>query len=86
MKKIVMTIALALGVMISVQAQNGGGVFRRGPEATEQGDKAGDGGLVTPGIPGYGHKEDQPAPLGVGIAVLAALGGAYLVAKKRKED
>jgi LPXTG-motif cell wall-anchored protein len=29
--------------------------------------------------------ENQPAPLGSGIALLTALGAGYVVAKKRKE-
>ena len=38
--------------------------------------------LPNPGLTGN-HDADQ-VPMGTGIAVLAALGGAYLVAKKRK--
>ena len=37
-------------------------------------------------LPGFGETDDQDAaPLGTGIAVLSALGAAYLVGKKRKE-
>jgi len=36
---------------------------------------------TTPSPPSRGHDTDQPAPLGSGIAVLAALGMAYGAAK-----
>jgi LPXTG-motif cell wall-anchored protein len=37
-------------------------------------------------LPSHGETGNQDAPIGTGIAVLAALGGAYLVAKKRREE
>ena len=43
-------------------------------------------GLITPGLPEHGMTDNQNAPLGSGIALLLGLGGAYLVAKKRKEQ
>ena len=39
-----------------------------------------------PFIPELGVTNDQYAPLGSGIAVLGLLGGAYLIAKKRREE
>ena len=40
-----------------------------------------------PILPGFGNSDDQgAAPLGSGIAVLTALGAAYLVGKRRKEE
>ncbi len=38
------------------------------------------------GLPNHGGDENADAPLGTGIAVLTALGAAYLVGKRRKED
>ena len=38
-----------------------------------------------PGLPGHGSENNEPAPLGSGMAVLVGLGAAYLVAKKRKK-
>ena len=32
------------------------------------------------------YNNDADAPLGTGIALLLGLGGAYLVAKKRREE
>ncbi len=37
-------------------------------------------------LPQHGQDTNQPAPLGSGIALLAALGGAYLVGKRRREE
>ena len=37
-------------------------------------------------VPDYGLTIDQYAPLGSGTAWLVALGGAYLLCKKRKHD
>ena len=43
-------------------------------------------GVSTPLIlPGFGSTDDEEAPLGTGIAIMTALGAAYLVGKKRKE-
>ena len=43
-------------------------------------------GLDLPTTPQLGITLDQYAPVGSGIAVLAALGGAYLLGKKRREE
>lgn len=43
-------------------------------------------GLELPTTPQLGITIDQYAPVGSGIAVLAALGGAYLLGKKRREE
>jgi LPXTG-motif cell wall-anchored protein len=37
-------------------------------------------------LPQHTQTTSQDAPLGSGIALLLGLGGAYLVAKRRKED
>ena len=39
-----------------------------------------------PGLPGHGGNDNADAPLGSGIALLTALGAAYLVGKKRREE
>ncbi len=90
MKKIALTIAIVLGMGISAMAQMDGGLFGRGLEeeafSTEWDYQTlrGSGLLSLPGT--HGSDQDATAPLGTGIALLAALGGAYLVAKKRKEE
>lgn len=81
MKKIIITTAIVLGLGMTSFAQ-GGGLFQRGGEPTEEQGNRGGG----PGLPGHGSEGHQDAPLGSGIAVLLGLGGAYLVAKKRNED
>ena len=81
MKKLVLTIAIVLGLGLTTFADpNGGGLFQRGnmPEQTR------DGGM--PALPDHNQTGNQNAPLGTGIAVLTALGAAYLVGKRRNED
>ena len=39
-----------------------------------------------PFIPELGVTNDQYAPVGSGIALFGLLGGAYLIAKKRREE
>ena len=89
MKKLIMTIAIVLGLgMTSFADPNGGGLFQRG-EAPEQDGIYGNRGGGFPSLPGHGAEGNQDAdevPMGTGIALLAALGGAYLVAKKRREE
>ncbi len=90
MKKQILTIAIILGLGMTAFADpNGGGLFNRGA-VIEDGEYNGAGynrdGML-PGLPNHNQQGNQDAvPLGSGIAVLAALGGAYLVAKKRREE
>ena len=90
MKKLIMTIAivLSLGTMAfaqDVEVYEERGLFGMGKESGIFGAKAGEDALL---LPGHGETEDQDAdaPLGTGIAMLTALGAAYLVGKRRKED
>ena len=99
MKKLALTIAI-LGLGISGFAQ--GSMFHRESNAQNGSagnvyyseskvNREGDGGLMNgiPGMPGHGETDDQPgqgAPLGSGIVLLAGLGAAYLVGKRRNED
>ena len=94
MKKLVLTIAIVLGLTVATYAQ--GGLFRRGSDAGKSPDagysftntaKPGESG--NPMLPNHNtdtEGTDQPAPLGSGIAVLVGLGAAYLVGKKRNEE
>ena len=73
MKKLIITAAIILGLGMTSFA-DGGGLFQRGANPEEQN-----------GV--FGNRQDaDQVPMGTGIAVLAALGGAYLVAKKRREE
>ncbi len=90
MKKLIMTIAivLSLGTMAfaqDVEVYEERGLFGMGKESGIFGAKAGEDALL---LPDHGMTDDQDAdsPLGTGIALLTALGAAYLVGKRRKED
>ena len=92
MKKLTISLAIILGMAMTGFAQDGG-MFHRADNAKNGSDgyalyeSKGDsklGGL--PGVPGHGESGDGDAPLGTGIAMLTALGAAYLVGKKRREE
>ena len=87
MKKLVLTIAVVLGLSLTTFAENDGGLFQRGASEPTSGifnDREGT--PMMPNLPGHNLNGNQDAPLGSGIAVLLGLGAAYLVGKKRKED
>ena len=85
MKKLALTIAVVLGLsMTSFAGQNDGGLFKRGATAEKANNR--DGGLTMPGLPDHGSEDNESAPLGTGIAVLAGLGAAYLIGKKRNQE
>ena len=95
MKKLTLTIAIILGMTMTSFADDG--LFNRANNANNgasgysffTGSRIGDEGegvFNTPGLPGHGSDDNQPAPLGSGIAVLMGLGAAYMVAKKRREE
>ena len=83
MKKLVLTIAIVLGLGPTTFADpNEGGLFQRG--ADPEGMARTDG--FNPIPPAHGKTTNQNAPLGTGIAVLTAFGAAYLVSKRRREE
>jgi LPXTG-motif cell wall-anchored protein len=93
MKKLIITITILFGLSLTTFAD--GGLFHRGSNA-RNGQASGytyfnakapseSVGLMSPGLPPHGSDDNQPAPLGSGIAVLMGLGAAYLVGKRRKE-
>jgi hypothetical protein len=82
MKKLILTTAIILGLgLTSFADPNGGGVFQRGNETSGEGSS-----LFSPRLPAHGQDTNQPAPLGTGVMVFIALGAAYLVGKRRKEE
>ena len=84
-----MTIAIVLGLGLTSFADpnNGGGLFQRGQEANYSNGNTRDGAVpMLPNAHGLPGNQDANGPLGSGIAVMLGLGGAYLVAKKRKEE
>ena len=91
MKKLAITIAIVLGLgMTSFADPNGGGLFQRGLTPDEEYYGLGyynnyrEGEM--PLLPTHGETNNQGAPLGTGIVVLTALGAAYLVGKRRREE
>jgi len=87
MKKLIITIAVVLGLGVSTFAQDtkaeNRGLFGRGEGFQSNRD------LVLPGLPqSFVSTENSNAvtPLGSGIILLASLGAAYMVSKKRKEE
>ena len=89
MKKLIVTTAIILGLATTALADpNGGGLFQRGISPEREGLYSARETPSSPMLPNHGLPDNQDAdqlPLGSGIAVLLGLGGAYLVAKKRKE-
>ena len=98
MKKLLITAAVIFGIsMTSFADGNEGGMFGRAGNSGNGnhsgyvlfGAKSGESATedpVPPMLPNHGETGNQPAPLGSGIALLAGLGAAYLVAKKRREE
>ena len=97
MKKLALITAIVLGFGLTTYAAPGYGMFNRGNNAKRghagsvyfNGQsldfvRSGDDGM--PVLPNHGVSDNVDAPLGSGIALLTALGAAYLVGKRRKED
>ena len=88
MKKLVMTIAIVLGLGMSTFAQEDMQFEEKGLFGKGNGVFRGTGDELAIKLPelDYGTTDDQDGPLGSGIAVLMGLGAAYMVAKKRREE
>ena len=87
MKKLIITTGIILGLsMTSFADPNGGGLFQRG-DTPNKGMSMRDNSDM-PMLPSHNQTSNQnaDAPLGTGIAILATLGAAYLVGKKRREE
>ena len=85
MKKLFLTTAIILALGMTSFAE-GGGLFQRGADqnrATGVYNRE-----LRPMLPDHGSDQngDADTPLGTGIAVLAGLGAAYLIGKKRREE
>ena len=89
MKKLVLTIAIVLGMTFAASAQyfgdngqpQGGGLFGRGE--TRDGGNASS--VSTPLLPGHGLNTNQDAPLGSGVILLIGFGAAYALSKRSKK-
>ena len=88
MKKLILSIAIILGLGMASFAE-GGGLFGHGQSAAEDNttstyNREGEG--LFPSLPvNHNMEGNQPAPVGSGIAVLVGLGAAYAFAKKRED-
>jgi len=80
MKKLALTIGIVLSMGLGASAQS---LLQKEEMESVYNDRTT---LTTPRIPNFGDTTDQDGPLGSGIVLLAGLGAAYMVAKKRKED
>ena len=89
MKKLALTIIIVLGLCMTSFAEGNqrGGLFQRGAAMKTNNRTNPNSMLGALNLPGHGLNGSQNgAPLGSGIALLLGLGGAYLVAKKRKKE
>lgn len=91
MKKLVLTIAIALMMGNTIFAQEGGGALKRSKQyehARTENNMRGNGFPMLPSGHGLSDHYDATGgtPLGSGMAVLLGLGVAYLVGKKRREE
>lgn len=90
MKKLVLTIAIVLGVTFGATAQESLLFFEEMQQFTTNEDFLGGSllgdGLETPGLPGdHGGFGDVDAPLGSGALLLIGLGAAYAVRKRKNK-
>lgn len=87
MKKLFLTLLIVLGLGFGSFAQftQDRGLFGNGPDEQSGGTRTSEG-LILPTT--HGDPNDSPAnndsPLGGGVLLLAGLGAAYAVSKKRK--
>ncbi len=84
MKKILFTIALLLVMSVGAMAQNNDAFFNDWENSLRISDPS-IVGLMLPNT-NIGNTSNSPAPLGGGLLVLTALGGAYAVSRKRKNN
>ena len=89
MKKLVLTIAIVLGVTFGATAQESSLFFNDMQQFTTNEDFLGGSlgnGFETPGLPGdHGGTGDVDAPLGSGALLLIGLGAAYAVRKRKNK-
>ena len=84
MKKILLVLAIVFTMCFGVKAQHGNrdAFFNN----WESDNRTGGENSLSMSLPGdHGLTGDAPAPLGSGLLILSALGGGYLIAKKKKK-
>ena len=86
MKKLVLTIAIVLGLgLTSFADPYGGGLFKRGANPDQNFYRNYENGLILEFPVHEAEGEQQEAPLGSGVAIMLGLGAAYLIGKRREE-
>ena len=94
MKKLVLTVAIVLGMTFGASAQyfakndqpnQGGGLFGRGMVSDEIYYGAAGAYSNLPLLPIHNQDGNQDAPLGSGALLLIGFGAAYAASKRRKE-
>lgn len=84
MKKILLVLAIVFTMCFGVKAQHGNtdAFFNN----CESDNRTGEENAFSMGLPSdHGLTTDAYAPLGSGLLILSALGGGYLIAKKKKK-
>ena len=83
MKKILFAIAIIMTMVLSASAQRDG--FFSGYDSS-YGDRMGNPNELGLGLPSstIGEATNESAPLGTGLLIMTALGGAYLIRKREK--
>ena len=90
MKKIVLTVAIVLGMAVGASAQyndnapQGGGLFKKGATNEEPG-RTNTGTPMLPGLNQSGNQDANQGPIGSGALLLIGFGAAYALSKKRKD-
>lgn len=86
MKKILLTIVVIMTISLSTNAQSDGFFRTNNFDDFDYRSGSGIGGEIGFALPaGHGYENDTNSPLGSGLLILSALGGGYLIAKKKKK-
>lgn len=82
MKKLAVTIAIVLGLVVTdIAAPKSGGLFQLGNTPDNNNEVRS--GFMAPKLPVHNEEGNQDAPIGSSIVALTAFGLAYLIGKKR---
>ena len=86
MKKTFLTIAIVLGMTIGAFAQEGGGLFGKGPTHGSESYQSSyrSGSLMLPTEHGTGNDYSADTPLGSGALLLIGFGATYAMKKRKK--
>ena len=82
MKKLILTIAVVLGLGMAATAENNT-LFNRSGEEKQEGTMYNRG--FGPNLPGHGETGDQDAPLTGGALLLIGFGAGYAMSKRSKK-